>query len=569
MSYESKCIRDIVLDDINRIMFLPDIQREYVWKPDAIEKLFDSIMGEYPIGSFLFWKIREDKNKDWNSYEFVRDYDEDDPHNNVANLSGINKDIYLILDGQQRLTSLYIGLRGSYRYFHYKWRKTKLYFNLLKPPIKGEDNPEELTYQFAFKEPSTVIPTDKEFWYPVGKILDFEDSEDAKEAVEKEIVSYDDKLKSSGRKLIGQLHNRIHTQKLINYYEEKSDDYDKVVEVFIRANTGGKKLDYSDILLSTATAKWKNLNAREEIHTFTDEINKIGSGYEFGKDFVLKGCLYLTETLPIQYKVKNFTRKNLEEIEQNWDNIKANISSTIELVNQFGFTQKNITSAGALLPIAFYLLKHNNHNFVSSTHKDDVNNQNIIQKWLTLSLLKNTFGGASDTTLKNIRDEILLQTSFKIFPIEDLNNKLGIEAGFPEAQLDNLLTVNYKTAYSFLILSLLYPDRDWKDLQLHEDHIFPKTAFTPAKLKARGYDEQKIKSYMQYYNTIVNLELLTNTENLEKHAKDFDDWIKSRDTHFRDRHTIPEMFSYGFDDFLNFVEKRKVKIKEKLKVIVR
>ena len=52
------------------------------------------------------------------------------------------------------------------------------------------------------------------------------------------------------------------------------------------------KLEYSDILLSTATAKWKKLNAREEIYNFTDEINKIATGYKFGKDFVMKGAMY-------------------------------------------------------------------------------------------------------------------------------------------------------------------------------------------------------------------------------------------------------------------------------------
>jgi hypothetical protein len=147
------------------------------------------------------------------------------------------------------------------------------------------------------------------------------------------------------------------TSRLLNYYEEKSQDYDKVVEAFIRANTGGVKLEYSDILLSTATAKWVNLNAREEIHSFTDNINATGSGYSFGKDFVLKGCLYLTEDLPIQYKVKNFTRTNLEKIENNWDNITDNIEMTVQLMHKFGFNDKSLVAKIALLPIAFYLGK--------------------------------------------------------------------------------------------------------------------------------------------------------------------------------------------------------------------
>ena len=49
MSYESKCIRDIIVDGVNRDIFLPAIQREYVWDTSMIERLFDSIMGDYPI----------------------------------------------------------------------------------------------------------------------------------------------------------------------------------------------------------------------------------------------------------------------------------------------------------------------------------------------------------------------------------------------------------------------------------------------------------------------------------------------------------------------------------------
>ena len=62
-----------------------------------------------------------------------------------------------------------------------------------------------------------------------------------------------------------------------------------MLQEFVRANSSGKALEYSDLLLSTATAKWGDVNAREEIHHFTDQINKIHPGYAFGKDFVLKG----------------------------------------------------------------------------------------------------------------------------------------------------------------------------------------------------------------------------------------------------------------------------------------
>lgn len=564
--YESQSIRDAI-EEVNRTYFLPAIQREFVWDTYRVEKLFDSIMGDYPISSFLFWKVREENKKDWASYEFIRNFDQEAPHNIDTELSGVNKDIYLILDGQQRLTSLNIGLKGSYRYFYYRWRKTELYLNLLKPIGRNENDPEKLEYQFEFREPSKTNNQDNELWYKVGNILNFMDSEDAKSAIDNTLINLDKEKQDTAKKLIGRLHARIHTYKLINYYEEKSQNYDKVVEVFIRANTGGKTLEYSDILLSTATAKWDKLNAKEEIYTFTDNINKIGTGYNFGKDFVLKGALYLTKDLPIQYKVGNFTKRNLGKIEDNWLNIKRGLEDTIKLVNKFGFNSKNITAAMALLPIAYYLIELNKNNYINSSVKEDVQNQSTIKKWLILVLLKNSFGGSSDTTLGNLRAELESVTDYTQFPLDDLNKKLGIGASFTDEEIENLLHTNYKTKYSYLILSLLYPDRDWKDSIFHEDHIFPKSLFTTAKLRKRGYDENRIKEYQGCFNTIINLQLLTGSENLEKSASDFDLWLSMRDENFKGRHKIPELSSYHFDNFIGFVKNRKEILKAKFNTI--
>jgi hypothetical protein len=116
-----------------------------------------------------------------------------------------------------------------------------------------------------------------------------------------------------------------------------------------------------------------------------------------------------------------------------------------------------------------------------------------------------------------------------------------------------------------LILALLYPDRDWKDKNYHEDHIFPKSAFTTTKLKQHGYDGAKMSEFLKPFNSILNLQLLTDKENLEKNAQDFDDWFASRDANFKDRHAIPTLASYGFDNFPQFVEQRRILLAQKLK----
>jgi hypothetical protein len=106
-------------------------------------------------------------------------------------------------------------------------------------------------------------------------------------------------------------------------------------------------------------------------------------------------------------------------------------------------------------------------------------------------------------------------------------------------------------------LSLLYPDRDWRDTVFHEDHIFPKSEFQRGKLQKRGYDEDKISRYLSRYDTIVNLELLTEDENRKKNAMPFGSWLGTRDDGFRKRHHIPKLDNYEMDSFETFAKDRE------------
>ena len=430
------------------------------------------------------------------------------------------------------------------------------------------DNPEELTYQFLFKEDDQPIPrTDyPQFWYRVGDILNYDDISDTIDNIETRLSSYSKEEISQTRRIITKLYSVINVSEVINYYEEKSDNYDKVLEIFIRTNTGGQKLEYSDILLSTATAKWKELNAREEINNFTDEINKIGVGYNFGKDFVMKGAMYLTEDLPIQYKLSSFTQSNLEKIEEHWDTTKEAIRNAVLLISRYGFNDKNLVTKLALLPIAQYLRNICSKNYVNSTNINDVKDQNNIQKWLIFIIVKNGLGGSSDTKLAQMRK--IVDAKHDRFPYAELNRELLIESSFNDMELESLLQTNYGTRYSYLILSLLYPGRDWKDKTFNEDHIFPQTEFQRKKLKARGYDDERIEKYLSCYNSIANLELLDDSENKIKNAKPFEEWLSDRDVNFRERHHIPQMVDYNFDNFLSFIEKRKLLLLERLRKIV-
>jgi len=218
----------------------------------------------------------------------------------------------------------------------------------------------------------------------------------------------------------------------------------------------------------------------------------------------------------------------------------------------------------ALLPIAFYLMKRGDAAFDTSSTAEDAEAQTAIRKWFVFSTLKNAFGGSSDTTLTRLR-ELLNASSDATFQADELYKALGIGPSLSEAEIDRILGYGYQGRYTNLVLSLLYPDRDWKDAVFHEDHIFPQTEFQMRSLKKRGYDDARVKSYLSRFNTLANLQLLTDSENLSKNATPFDEWIQTRDEPFRRRHLIPDLGTYGFDSFEDFSQARSGLITAALK----
>src|SRR5690606_32780986 len=124
------------------------------------------------------------------------------------------------------------------------------------------------------------------------------------------------------------LKNVIHSKPLINYFLETEQNLEKALNIFIRINSGGEPLNFSDLIMSIAVANWNNKNAREEIHTLVDNIRD--KGFSISKDFILKTFLYL-HSKDIKFKVTNFSRDNAVQFEAEWDRIRRSEEHTSEL----------------------------------------------------------------------------------------------------------------------------------------------------------------------------------------------------------------------------------------------
>lgn len=578
MAYESPLTIAEVVKDISANKYvLPSIQREFVWSTSQIEKLFDSVMQDYPFGAFLFWELSKEQNTLYDFYSFLQNYHEKTAkHNPKVNLTG-NDNVMAVLDGQQRLTSIYIGLKGTYAYkMPFKqWKNNsafaerKLYLNIVEASKDETDK-----YEFSFLAADDVKNDAEHYWFEVGKILDMTELGAVMNYLMQNIAFsgvYTQDQSIFANATLSQLFKVIHTQPSISYYKVKSEKLDKVLQIFIRVNSGGTVLSYSDLLLSIATAQWEKLDARKEITEFVDYINSIGSGFNVNKDFILKASLVLTGFSDIAFKVDNFNKQNMLKIEQNWQTIKTSITQAFLLVSSFGFSRDSLKSNNAVIPIAYYLMTIGNpSNFEVSSNT--VNNRKKIKKWLTISLIKRAFGGQSDSILRPLR-EVIKANGNNEFPLDEIINRLRGTSKtivFTDDDIESLLELQYGRADTLMVLMMLYPSLDYNN-KFHIDHIYPKSKFTKTSLLKKGITQDKVEEYMNHVNDISNLQLLAAIPNIEKQDKDFEEWFAETcptDTdkiQYRKINYLPEM-QYSYDMFLQFVSDRRKKIKNQLKV---
>ncbi|MBM4288163.1 MAG: DUF262 domain-containing protein [Deltaproteobacteria bacterium] len=559
-----------------KIYLLPAIQRELVWDTEQIELLFDSLMRDYPIGSFLFWKVDKENITNYQFYEFIKDYHERDTRHNLKADMWDQREITAILDGQQRLTALYIGLRGKYSYkipyLRYDsvraFPERELYLNLLKPNDKIDEINKEYDFRFLTKEESQE-KNNNYYWFKVGDIINLREEFAVSDyLLTNNLMTLGD-LSRFANKTLFKLHSIIFNKPIINYYLESDQSLDKVLNIFIRINSAGTPLSYSDLLLSIASAQWETKDARQEINKFVDELNKIDNKFNFDKNIVLKSFLVLLDFTNIAFKVDNFNKKNMLLIENEWENISFYIKLAVDLVKDFGFNRSTLVSNTAIIPIAYYLLKKRAaENFLTSSFFSD--DRKKIKKWLNIALLKRFFGGQPDNVLRPIRN--IIREDNLTFPLERIVEHFKGKAkslSFTDEEIEDFFFYKYGDSYTFSLLSFFYPTLDYKN-NFHIDHIFPKDFFTKRKLVSKGIPDSKIDYYLDNVNKIANLQLIEGTINLEKSNKDFKDWLESEYKNeverkqYCDRHFIPNN-ELDISNFENFIKGRKKLMVEKLK----
>jgi hypothetical protein len=249
------------------------------------------------------------------------------------------------------------------------------------------------------------------------------------------------------------------------------------MNIFIRTNSGGPVLSYSDLLLSIATASWERLDARSAIHLLVDELNSTRDGFVFSKDFVLKAGLTLCDIASVGFKVENFSHRNMVSLQENWQRIADALRLAVRLVADFGFSGRTLTADSALLPIAYYLY-HRNFDTKYLTASSEFEDRDEIRHWLIRSLLKaGVWGSGLDSLLTAIRTAIQ-EHGDRNFPVEAIEAAMvrrGRTLRFERDEIEDLAEVSYADKRTFGLLALLYPFVDLRN-KFHVDHVYPAPA---------------------------------------------------------------------------------------------
>jgi hypothetical protein len=405
----------------------------------------------------------------------------------------------MVLDGQQRLQSLFIGLRGSYF-------GRELYFDALSGQMGA---PEDIRYRFSFKaKESAVWP-----WVRFKDIV-FQNNKLPGEISQALIHSAPVHLSSDDQQSLARNVERarqefvnddnITFQELDGIDDPEAYRVDDVVEIFIRANSGGTKLGKSDLLFSLLASSWDAADG--EMETLLEDLNQ--GGFAFDRDFVLKSCLTILGK-GARYEVWKFRDgKTKEEIIDKWPGLSAAIKAVRDLLVSKTYIRSDhgMPSYLALIPLIYYRYHCPN--------KFSTNGDNMAH-YLLRVLATGVFGGSPDNLIDKLVRNIQEQNEFVLTEILGVILANGSSMKITE---NVILGQYYGSRAIHLFFNLWYREFNYSPALAANgpqvDHIFPQSMLKTVKDINPESGKRNILHYRaEQRDQLANCMLLTADEN--------------------------------------------------------
>lgn len=538
---------------------MPAFQRQYVWSMEQIEKLWDSILLDYPIATFLFWHV-DDSNVTWDTYfcSFLSEVTFDsrkqaDSVNYELTSIDVKKTDTAILDGQQRLTSLFISLFGeAYIRPNYARRRTgdkivtKLLLELNKNKISvDEDEYNSKKFDIKFSEKiGRLSPTQ----FELKNILDekFQDETTREKTIEEAIVNVPADSKDYARNILQKLYNKIFVEKLVRYTKINDMKQDDALEMFVRFNSGGKALRKSEITMSILEAYWPSAKT---------EFGKIlvDSYSGFGTDFIIRSALMLYGDV-----VKsNINKKIAEDLKNDWNLFKKALSNLESLLKEMKIDVSRFSSSwNVLLPIIYYVYYNPNYN----------KNIKAVRAYLLRAIFFTYFQSGTTSKLQQMKSNINSFGYEITIEMLDQMNDLRVTDG----KIEDVLNSEKGSRVAGEVLYYLNLEWTNKNFKYEQDHLHPENRFNGSKPVSVTIEEWKRWRGMR--NRLPNLHLLEGRSNGSKNDMRlidyYNDMNDEQKEEFYKQAMIPQDVSLEIEDFEKFYEARKAILAEKIRELL-
>lgn len=539
---------------------MPAFQRQFVWSMEQIEKLWDSILLDYPIATFLFWHV-DDNNVTWDTYfcNFLTSvtFDNRKQADSVNyELTDINVAVTdtAILDGQQRLTSLFLSLFGD-SYIRQKYARkstvggtvTKLLIELNKNKLDvDEEEYNSKKYDIRFSEKvGRLSPTQ----FELRNILQekFQDESTRAKAIEDAIANVPADSKEYARNILNKLYQKIFVEKLIRYTEIYDMNQDDALEMFVRFNSGGKALKKAEITMSILEAYWPSAKT---------EFGKIlVDSYDgFGSDFIIRSALMLYGDV-----VKsNISRKIAGELKNNWTAFRKALKNLESVLKGMKIEVSRFSSSwNVLLPVLYYIY-YNPESYADNTE--------AIRAYLMRAILFTYFQSGTTSKLQQMKSNINSYDYEITVEMLDQITDLRVTDG----KIEDILNAEKGSRVAGDALYYLCLDWTNKAFKYEQDHLHPYDRFDGNKPVSISMEDWR--RWRGNRNRLPNLQLLEGRSNGSKSTMPLIDYYNDMNTEqqeeFRRQAMIPEGVPLGIEHFEEFYSKRKNILAKRIKVLL-
>jgi uncharacterized protein with ParB-like and HNH nuclease domain len=538
---------------------MPAFQRQYVWSMEQIEKLWDSILLDYPIATFLFWHV-DDGNVTWDTYfcNFLDEVTFDSRKQaDSMNYELSNIDVKItntaVLDGQQRLTSLFLSLLGNAHIRQKHARKTnsgglvtKLLIELNKNKLTvDEEEYNSKKYDIKFSEKvGKLSPTQ----FEIKSILDkeFQDEKTRTKAIEAAIVNVPADSKEYATEILNKLYNKIFVEKLIRFTEIQDMKQDDALEMFVRFNSGGKALRKSEITMSILEAYWPS--AKTEFGKLLTD-----SYAGFGSDFIIRSALMLYGDV-----IKsNISKQIAEELKNNWNEFKKAFKNLEIVLKGMKIEVSRFSSSwNVLLPIVYFIYYNPNYNI----------NLDGIRSYLARAVLFTYFQSGTTGKLQQMKSSINSNDQEITVDMLEQMNDLRVTDG----KIEDIL--NAEKGSRVAGEALYYLSLEWinKNFKYEQDHLHPFDRFDGSKPISVSMEDWR--RWRGNRNRLSNLQLLEGRSNGSKNdmrlVDYYNDMNDEQKGEFCKEAIIPDGVSLELEHFDEFYEKRKAILTDKIRALL-